>query len=85
MNYYAPSWEDRARDAATPHLQNVANAKQSLLTLNRDALEAIAEAAITLLDEMSDPDEDHCLAGDDGCGRYWSAAHGRWLWGTDAA
>jgi hypothetical protein len=63
-------------------MAKVAKAKQSLKKLDRNALEAIAEAAIALLDELSDPDEDHCLAGDDGCGRFWAGEHSGWHWGS---
>lgn len=83
MSYYGSSWEDRAREAAKPQMANVVKARRTLSKLDKTALEAVAEAAITLLDEMSDPDEDHCLAGDDGCGRYWSGERGGWFWGSE--
>lgn len=81
MNYY-DSWERRAREAARPHMAKVAKARRSLSRLDRDALEAVAEAAIAMLDEMSDPDEDCCPAGDDGCGAFWGGDHRGKHWGS---
>jgi len=54
---------DRTQTQA--HVTNVAIATNALAQLDRPSLEAIAEAAIGLLDELSDPDEDRCLACDD--------------------
>jgi hypothetical protein len=81
--HWNDTWERRAREAAKPHLAKVAKARRSLARLDQTALEAIAEAAIGLLDEMRDPDEDHCLAGDDGCGAFWGGQRGGMLWGSD--
>lgn len=81
MSYY-DTWERRAREAARPHKARVAKARRSLARLDRDALEAIAEAAIAMLDEMTDPDADCCLAGDDGCGAFWAGEHFGMQWGS---
>lgn len=80
---YITTWEQRARAAGKPHFARLAKARQSLARLDKDALEVIAEAAIGLLDEMSDPDEDHCLAGDDGCGLFVGGQVGGAHWGSD--
>ena len=81
MNYY-DSWERRAREAAKPQLARVAKVRRSLARLDREALEAVAEAAIALLDETSDTDEDCCLAGDDGCGAFWGGDKRGLHWGS---
>ena len=82
MNYY-DTWERRARDTAKPHLAKVAKARRSLARLDPAALEAVAEAAIGLLDELRDPDEDHCLAGDDGCGAFIGGDRRGVRWGSE--
>ena len=61
---------------------NVAKARRALAGLDQAVLDAIAEAAISILDEMVDPDEDQCQAGDDGCGPVWIAGVGM-FWGSD--
>lgn len=81
MSYY-DTWEKRAREAAAPHSAKVAKARRSLARLDRAGLEAVAEAAIAMLDEMSDPDEDRCLAGDDGCGSFHGGELGGVHWGS---
>ena len=81
MSYY-DTWERRARDAAKAQLAKVATVRRLLLRLDRDALEAVAEAAIAILDETSDPDEDHCLAGDDGCGVFFGGDQRGRHWGS---
>jgi len=81
MKYY-DTWEERAREAARPHMATVAKARRSLARLDRFALEAVAEAAIAILDEMSDPDEDCCAAGDDGCGIFWGGELRGPHWGS---
>lgn len=62
------TWEQRAARAAQPHEALTGQARALLASLDPFALEAIAEAAIGLLDDLRDPDEDRCEAGDDGCG-----------------
>ncbi|MBX9897889.1 MAG: hypothetical protein K2Y17_08335 [Qipengyuania sp.] len=79
---YSGAWERRAQEAAKPHIAKVARARRSLARLDPAALEAVAEAAIGLLDEASDPDADHCLAGDDGCGAFFGGEHRGWHWGS---
>lgn len=64
------TWERRAERAAKPYEAKVAKARKMLGRLDRFELEAVAEAAIGMLDDMSDTDEDFCLAGDDGCGPF---------------
>lgn len=81
MSYY-DTWERRTRDAAKPHLAKVAKARRSLARLDPAALEAVAEAAIGLLDELNDPDGDCCPAGDDGCGRFCGGDRGGVHWGS---
>jgi len=80
INYAA--WGLRAREAARPHMSRVAKVRRSLARLDRYALEAIAEAAISMLDEMSDPDEDCCTAGDDGCGLFMGGELRGAHWGS---
>jgi len=80
---YHDTWERRAREAAKPHFAKVAEARRSLARLDAAALEAVAEAAIGLLDELRDPDEDHCLAGDDGCGAFCGGELGGTQWGSE--
>lgn len=80
---FIETWEQRARAAGKPHFARLAKARRSLARLDKEALEVIAEAAIGLLDEMSDPDEDHCLAGDDGCGLFVGGQVGGVCWGSD--
>ena len=82
MSYY-DTWERRAIDAAKPHLAKVVKARRSLARLDPAALEAVAEAAIALLDELRDPDEDHCLAGDDGCGAVIGGGGREVRWGSE--
>ena len=82
MSYY-DTWERRARDASKPHLAKVVKARRSLARLDPAALEAVAEAAIGLLDELRDPDEDHCLAGDDGCGALIGGDRSGVRWGSE--
>ena len=81
MTYY-DTWERRAREAAKPQLARVTKARGSLVRLDRAALEAVAEAAIAMLDEMLDQDEDCCLAGDDGCGSFCGGDRGGVQWGS---
>jgi hypothetical protein len=64
------TWETRAAERAAIHEAAVAEARKALANFDREELEAVADAAIHLLDEMSDPDEDQCAAGDDGCGSF---------------
>lgn len=50
-------WSSRSAFAALPHLSRVASARRVMGQMDDDALEAIAEAAIGLLDERAgDPD-----------------------------
>lgn len=76
------TWEDREKKAAAPHLAKIVRARLALDGLNEFDLEAIAEAAISLLDERRDPDEDHCLAGDEGCGQFHGGQRGGLHWGS---
>lgn len=80
--------EDPVRKAerqARPHLARIALAKVTLAQLADDELEAIAEAAISILDERHDPDEDRCTASDDGCGPgfYPETGPGIYFYGED--
>lgn len=83
MSYFA-TWEQRAHENSKPHAARVSKARTALCGLDPEALEAIAEAAIGLLDELSDPDEDHCLAGDEGCGPFVGGQVGGVHWGSQA-
>jgi hypothetical protein len=78
---YRNNWEERAAEAAMHGIALTARAREALATLDAFALEAIAEAAIGLLDERRDPDEDCCEAGDDGCGLV-CLGDGRIGWGA---
>lgn len=73
-------WERRQIAAQLRQRPSLMAAKKALKRLDKDALEIVAEAVIALLDEMSDPDEDCCLAGDDGCGVFYR--DGIPLWGS---
>lgn len=64
------------------HDNRVSMARRALARLGDAELAAIAEAAIDLLDERHDPDEDLCPAGDDGCGPFIGAPGRGESWGS---
>lgn len=76
------TWERRAQQADRLHQARVFLARSMLARLPHDALEAIAEAAIGILDDHTDPDEDHCLAGDDSCDAFIGGSMGGVHWGS---
>jgi hypothetical protein len=83
MIYITSSWEQRARQADRLHQARVALARSTLARLPHNAIEAVIEAGIGILDDYADPDEDHCLAGDEGCGAFIGGGiHGGLHWGS---
>jgi alkanesulfonate monooxygenase SsuD/methylene tetrahydromethanopterin reductase-like flavin-dependent oxidoreductase (luciferase family) len=80
--FIVSTWERRAQQAERLHQARVALARSMLARLTQDSLAAVAEAAIGMMDDYSDPDEDHCLAGDDGCGAIICGGAGGVFWGS---
>jgi hypothetical protein len=68
-------------------LEAPARLVEILRKLDREALEALAKTAIDLLDQLdgdadAEPEEDHCLAGDEGCGAFVGGQAGGTHWGS---
>ena len=76
-------WERLAAERAAPQQARFVKARVALARLDVQSLEAVTEAAIDLFDERCDSDEDHCLAGDDGCGLFVGGQTGGRWWGSD--
>lgn len=79
---YGGTWEQRAARAVMPHEALTGQARALLAGLDPFALAAIADAVIGLLDELRDPDEDQCEAGDDGCGVVAVGNGAGLMWGA---